>query len=128
MRRHLPRLYRSVLPQYTSRDRAVRMPPRHRLAAMNNHALIEVVRNHKALWDKATSEKTEPFLREKLWDAVAVRMGCSSEYLSGESGRTGGGCDKGAMAVLSDRRVMLNREKFPVISMYFENVEGLVSR
>lgn len=54
---------------------------------MDNQALIDAVRGHKALWDKQTCEKTEMFVRERMWEDVAKKMGSTSEYEAVQSTR-----------------------------------------
>lgn len=47
---------------------------------LNNYMLIENVRKCKALWEKNAQEKTELFVRERMWDEIAARMGSTSKW------------------------------------------------
>lgn len=54
---------------------------------MNNYMLIENVRRCKPLWEKSAQEKTELFVRERMWDEIAARMGSTSKYKVSECAR-----------------------------------------
>lgn len=50
-----------------------------RLSRMNNMTLIEAVKGFEALWDTMTADRVDVYARELMWDAVAQKVGSTSE-------------------------------------------------